>query len=174
MKAIFLILVAVLVISLAVPTTPAQRRRRAPARPNAAARAAEQKAEALRAARTRVAAQVNTLTQFLYLYGGIAKGIESTDKLAGTQEVSTAALEQNRRSKTKVIESLRNMRAGLDQLENDFRFNVAWKGYFPHVSGVAVLGETAESQAAANRFDDAGRSLLKAVNRLTDALIAMR
>jgi hypothetical protein len=38
---------------------------------------------------------------------------------------------------------------------------------------VADLGEMAESQAAASRFDDAGRSLLRAVNQMADALAAM-
>jgi hypothetical protein len=37
-----------------------------------------------------------------------------------------------------------------------------------------ALGEAAENQAAANRFDEAGRSLLKAVDQLADALAAMR
>jgi hypothetical protein len=39
---------------------------------------------------------------------------------------------------------------------------------------VALLGKTAETQAASNNFDQSGRTLLKAVDKLTDALVAMR
>jgi hypothetical protein len=66
------------------------------------------------------------------------------------------------------------MREGLDRLESDFRSNPALKSYYPYISGVAIMSETAENQAASNRFDEAGRSLLKVVSKLSDALAAMR
>ena len=39
----------------------------------------------------------------------------------------------------------------------------------PKLAGVARLGQTAESQAAAGTFDQSGRSLIAAVNKLADA-----
>ena len=45
-------------------------------------------------------------------------------------------------------------------------FNPALSSYFPYLSGVARTGETAEAQAAANRFDEAGKSLLKIIDQL--------
>jgi hypothetical protein len=154
---------------------PAQTRRRStPRRSTAAKRAAEKTAAEIQAARGRVAAQIKTLSHFLYLFGGIAKGIESTDQAARNREVSSAAIEQNERNKTGVRKSIRNVRDGLDKFEVEFRTNPALRNYQRYVSGVAVIGEMAESQAIAGRFDDAGKSLLRAVNQLADALAAMR
>ena len=153
----------------------AQRRRRSSPKRNAPVSkvTAVTPAEVL-AGRQQVAAQIKVLTQFLYLLGGITKGIESADQAARNREVSTAAIEQNERNKTKVRDSLRNIRAGLDKLEADFRFNTKLASYYSSLAGVARIGEMAENQAAANRFDEAGRSLVKAVNQLADTLAAMR
>lgn len=171
-KVFILILASIILLST---TASSQTRRRSTRRSTTASKAAAEKSSAeLLAARSRVAAQIKTLSQFLYLYGGIAKGIESADQAARSGEASQIAAEQNERTKTRVKESIRNVREGLDKLEADLRFNASVKTYFPYISGVARTAEVAESQAAANRFDEAGRSLLKAVNQLADALTAMR
>jgi hypothetical protein len=172
-KASILILASIILLST---TAPAQTRRRTTRRSAPASRAATEKSSAeLLAARGRVAAQIKTLSQFLYLYGGIAKGIESADQASRSGEASQVASEQNARTKARVKESIRNVRDGLDKLEADIRFGSdTVKNYYPYISGVARTAEMAESQAAANRFDEAGRSLLKAVNQLADALTAMR
>ncbi len=172
-KSLILILVTMIVLST---TALAQTRRRsAPKRKAPVVKPpTEQQLAEIRAGRERISSQIKTLSNFLYLYGGIAKGIESADQSARSGEASSVATQQNERTKTRVRESLKNIRAGLDKLEADFRFNAAWRSYYPHISGVALIGETAENQAAANRFDEAGRSLLQAVNKLADALSAMR
>ncbi|MFL6212555.1 MAG: hypothetical protein ACJ74J_01545 [Blastocatellia bacterium] len=173
-KAFIVILVCIITIVSASAT--AQTRRRSPARRNAsAAKAAAEKSSAeVKAGAARVAAQIKTLTHFVYLYGGIARGIASVDQAASQKEASPATIEQNNRNKAKVRESLTSLREGLDKLESDFRFNPSLSTYFPYLSGVAHAGETAETQAAANRFDDAGKSLLKIIDQLADALAAMR
>ena len=150
------------------------RRRSAPRRSAPAAKAIEKSSPEIRAASEQVLAQIKTLTRFLYLLGGIVKGIESADEATRNHEASAIVIEQNARNKTKVRESLRNVRVGLDKIEADFRSKPTLKKYYPHIAGVARIGEAAENQAAANRFDEAGRSLLKAVDQLAEALAAMR
>jgi hypothetical protein len=171
-KTLALILAFMIVSATAAPAQ--TRRRSTPRRSTAAKRAAEKTAAEIQAARASVVAQIKTLSHFLYLYGGIAKGIESADLAARNREASTAAINQNEQNKTRVKESLRNVVAGLDKLETEVRTNPALRSYQQYVAGVGRIGETAETQALANRFDEAGRSLLKAVNQLTDALAAMR
>jgi cell division protein FtsB len=172
-KALVALVCAVMILATAAA---AQTRRRGNARRNAsAAKAAAEKSSAtVRAGAARVAAQIKTLTHFVYLYGGIAKGIASVDQAAGQKEASPAAIEQNQRNKAKVRESITSLREALDKLESDFRFNPALAGYYPQLAGVARAGETAENLAAANRFDDAGKTLLQVIDRLADALAAMR
>jgi hypothetical protein len=46
--------------------------------------------------------------------------------------------------------------------------------YYINLAGVAQGAATAEQQATSNQFDQAGRSLIGVVSRLTDVLLAMR
>jgi type II secretory pathway pseudopilin PulG len=122
----------------------------------------------------RVADQIKVLSRFLYLLGGISKGIEAADAAARAGEATPAQVEQTERSKETVKNSLRNVREGLDKLEIDFRTNPDLLRYYTRLAGVAAGAATAEDQAAANQFEQAGRSLLAVVNRLTDVLLEMR
>ena len=174
MKKIFIFILATVIV-LQTTGLAQTRRRSAPRRKAPVVKPPTQQQLAdIRAGRERISSQIKTLSNFLYLYGGIAKGIESADLAARSGESSSVATQQNERTKAKVKESIKNVSDGLNKLETDFRFNAAWRSYYPNISGVALLGETAEHQAAANRFDEAGRSLLQAVNKLADALTAMR
>ena len=122
----------------------------------------------------RVADQIKVLTRFLYLLGGVAKGIEAADVAARAGEATPAQVQQTERSKATVKNSLQNVREGLDQLEIDFRTKPELQRFYTRLAGVAAGAATAEDQAAANQFDQAGRSLLNVVNRLTDVLLEMR
>lgn len=123
---------------------------------------------------TRVADQIKVLTRFLYLLGGVAKGIEAADAAARAGEATPQQVEQTQRSKASVKDSMRNVREGLDTLEIDFRTKPELLRYYTKLAGVAAGAAAAEDQAAANQFDQAGRSLLGVVNRLTDVLLEMR
>jgi hypothetical protein len=174
LKKVFLVILTCMVVSST--TVNSQTRRRSPSKSKARVTkaAVEKSAAEMKVGRERVAAQIKTLTHFVYLLGGIAKGIESVDLAVRNKEASPGAIEQNQRNKTSIRQSLRTVRDGLDRLESDFHYNTAWQNYYMYVSGVARLGEAAETQAAGNRFDEAGRTLLKAVGQLADALAAMR
>jgi hypothetical protein len=162
-------------IIMSTTATSQTRRRTAPRRSQSAAKAAAEKTAAeVKAGRERVAAQIKTLTHFLYLYGGITKGIESTEQATRESAASAVVLEQNERNKVKVRDGIRNVRAGLDKLEADFRFSPALRNYYTQLAGVASSAQAAENQAAANRFDEAGRSLLRVVSQLADTLALMR
>jgi len=123
---------------------------------------------------TRVAEQIKILTRFLYLLGGVSKGIEAADAAAQRGEANQAQIAQTAESKAKVKDSLRNVREGLDKLEIDFRATPELQRYYTSLAGVAAGAANAEDQAAAGQFDQAGRSLLGVVNRLTDVLLEMR
>jgi hypothetical protein len=123
---------------------------------------------------TRVADQIKNLTRFIYLLGGVAKGIEASDAAAQQGNASQTVVEQTQRSKATVKTSLQNVREGLDKLEIDFRTTPDLLRYYTTLAGVAAGAATAEDQAAAGQYEQAGRSLLGVVNRLTDVLLAMR
>lgn len=173
MKKVFILVLACILIS--ITTAASQTRKRGSAkRPAPSTTFAEKQQAEIRAGCVRIAVQIKALTQFLYLLGGISKTIESAEQATRNREPSQLTPEQIEQTKVKIKESVRNVRVGLDELERGFRFNPALTTFYPYLSGVAVIGKTAENQAAGNNFDESGRSLIRAVNKLTDALVAMR
>lgn len=172
LKRAFVLALACLLL-LSVPAA-SQTKRRSPKKPGASF-AEKQQAE-IRAGREQIALQVKALTQFLYLFGGITKGIEIAERAKSNREESVAGMssEQIQQTKAKVKDSIASVRTGLDKLESSFRLNPVLQSYYPSLSGVARIAQTAETQAAAGNFDQAGRSLIAAVSKLTDALLAIR
>ena len=122
----------------------------------------------------RVAGQIKNMTQFIYVLGGVAKGLEGVDDAAKRNEASPAVMEQTQRYKQQVRTSIQTLREAMDKLEIDFRTTPELQRYYISLAGVAESASIAEDQAAANKFEQAGRSLLGVVNRLTDVLLAMR
>jgi len=123
---------------------------------------------------SKIADQVKNLTRFLYVLGGVAKGIEEIDAAARSNQASPAALQKNEQNKAVVKSSLENVRVGLDQLEIYFRSTPELQGYYVKLVGSASGAADAEAQAAGGHFDQAGRTLLGVVNRLTDVLVLIR
>ena len=130
--------------------------------------------EAERGGAARVAEQIKILTRFIYLLGGVAKGLETVDDATSRNEASAAIIDQTKQNKVTVRASIRSVKDGLDKLEIDFRATPALQRYYIKLAGVASGAAKAEDLAAANQFDKAGRALLDVVNHLTDVLLAMR
>ena len=123
----------------------------------------------------RVADQIKVLTHFIYVLGGVAKGLEAfDDDAARGNQTSPAVIEQVKRNKQSVRTSIQKVRDSLDALELHFRTTPELQRYYIKLAGSAAGASTADDQAAANQFDKAGRTLLEVVNRLTDVLLEMR
>jgi len=171
----FILVFACIVLSSV--TADSQTRRRSPQKraPSTTTFAEKQQAE-IRAGREQIASQIKTLTQFLYLFGGISKSIETAEQVNRNREESSVGMPAERieQNKAKLRDSIKNVRTGLERMESSFRLNPVLQAYYPNIAGVSRLGQTAESQAAANNFDQAGRSLIAAVNKLADALVTIR
>ena len=155
-------------------TSFAQTRKRTTARQPTRATKPQPASNIQREGAARVADQIKTLTRFLYLLGGVAKGIEGVDEATQRNEASPAVVEQARKNKATIRTSIQNVREGLDQLEIDFRKTPELQRYYIKLAGVAAGAVSAEQQAAANQIDRAGRTLLGVVNQLTDVLLEMR
>lgn len=110
------------------------------------------------------------VTKFLYLLGGIAKGIEDIDK---DTKANRAALDKNTTNKNAVIQTIRNLRAGLAALEVDFRTKPLLRKYLLKIDGITALSAQAEDLAVAGRFSESGRPLVMIVEKLSDTLVAM-
>ena len=164
---------AVLAIVIFIPiSASAQTRKRPTSRP--AGTSADRAAVVRNSGAMRVADQIKVLSRFIYLLGGVAKGLENVDEAVRRNEASPAVLQQAEQNKATVRNSIRNVREGLDKLEVDFRATPELQPYYIKLAGSAAGAATAEQQAANNQFDASGRSLLTVINRLTDVLLIIR
>ena len=136
--------------------------------------AAPKAADVQRDGAARIAEQIKILTRFIYLLGGVAKGLETVDDAARRNEAPAAIIDQAKQNKATVRASIQSVREGLDKLEIDFRATPELQRYYIRLAGVAAGAANAEDLAAANQFDKAGRTLLEVVNHLTDVLLEMR
>jgi len=168
---IIALLLATIVLS---PVTSFSQTRKRSATKSSRASATPKAAEIQRDGASRVADQIKILTRFIYLLGGVAKGLEGVDDATRRNEASQAIVEQATKNKVTVRNSIQSVREGLDKLEIDFRATPELQRYYIRLAGVAAGAATAEDLAAANQFDKAGRTLLEVVNHLTDVLLEMR
>jgi hypothetical protein len=168
-------IIALLIVTITLfPVTGFSQTRKRTATKSSRAGATPKAGEIQRQGAARVADQIKILTRFIYLLGGVAKGLEGVDDATRRNEASTAIVEQATRNKATVRNSIQSVREGLDKLEIDFRATPELQRYYIRLAGVAAGAATAEDLAAANQFDKAGRTLLEVVNHLTDVLLEMR
>ena len=123
-------------------------------------------------AANKVANQIKNLSAFLFLLGGIAKGIEQID-ITSKNDSASPVVKQNEQNKIKLRSTFSDFRVGLDALEIYFRSTPALQTYYVKLAGSAAGAADAEALANQGQFDRAGRALLGVVNRLTDVLVIM-
>ena len=121
----------------------------------------------------KVSIQIKNTTKFLYNLGGIAKGIEDIDKAVRDKKASREVAAQNNQFKRDVLQSIRNLRAGLIALEIDFRTEDELKPFLLKIQGISDISGRAEDYALNGQFDESGKTLLIVVEKLADTLAAM-
>jgi hypothetical protein len=120
----------------------------------------------LNAIRLQLAEQVKDMTRFLYLYGRVSKDLELTSAQTNSSDVAA-------RGKASLVQSIRDLRDRLDNLEGQFRFTQGLEPKYRLIQGVSRRAEEAASFADAGRYDQAGRTLVEISNQLADVLIEL-
>ncbi|MGI8641738.1 MAG: hypothetical protein ACR2MG_17560 [Pyrinomonadaceae bacterium] len=121
----------------------------------------------------KVSVQIKNVSKFIYVLGGIAKSIEDIDKEAKTGRVSPEITGKNTKFKQSVIQSIRNLRAGLVALEIEFRTKPALRNYLFQIQGISDMTGVAEDQATGGQLTDSGKTLLQVIEKLSDTLAAL-
>lgn len=124
-------------------------------------------------ARMKVAERIKIISEFLYVYGGIANQVEVTEAQARDAGSSRDLTSLANRSRAALRNSLRDVREGLDQLEFEFRTTPNLQRHYGRLVGIAAAAAEAEELAGSNQLKPAGRKLLLVVNQLADTLAAM-
>lgn len=145
------------------------RKRTSTATKTAAATAAN--AAEIKSSAEKVSTQIKNVTKFVYVLGGIAKSIEEIDRDAKTKKLSQGALNLNDTNKKLVLQSLRNVTAGLAALESEFRAKPALRNYNFQIQGISDMSMQAENLASGGQFTDSGKMLLAIVEKLSDTLV---
>lgn len=172
MKRIQMIVLACLIL-LTAQSVYGQTRRRTTSGRRARAAATRNQSEAVptATAATRLAEQIKSIGRFLYLYGPISKELAASEAAAGAAASSTETLQRN---KARLREAFHNYRVQMDELETTFSSSSELRPYYTKLLGVAASAGQAEDSVAASRYDQAGRSLLDVMNRLTDVLVDIK
>lgn len=148
-------------------------RRRTPAKPQPKVVTTDTTAKSeMRTSADKVSIQIKNSTKFLFLLGSVANGIESIDKDVKAGKVSREIRDKNEQFKRDVMQSLRNLQAGLNQLEIEFRAKPALKTY-SQIHGISEMSRQAEDLANAGQFTESGKMLLIVVEKLADTLAAL-
>jgi hypothetical protein len=127
----------------------------------------------LRFAKEKVSNQRANVTRFVDVMAPIVASIETLDKENKIRKISKKSFDDNEANKKKVLEAIRGLRAGLVNLENEFRSKPALRKFLPQLEGIAALSAQSEDAAFAGRFVDARKPLLAAAGKLSDTMAVM-
>jgi hypothetical protein len=122
----------------------------------------------------QVAEQIKNVSKFIYIYGKIVNGLEVAEEQERQGKVSPTAATKNRESRDAIVTSIRNLKAGLANLGRNFQGNPRLQVQYLKLNNAVDAVNDAERLASAGKYDDAGKSLVTAVDRLTDTVIALR
>lgn len=120
----------------------------------------------MRAVREKVDNQIENVTRFQAILGPVAAGIEDFERNAKNKKMTKAEFDANELNKRKVMQAIRNLRAGLASLETDFRTKPELKKYLPNIQGITDISARCEQLGAAGQFAEAGRSLTPIIDKL--------
>lgn len=121
-----------------------------------------------------VAEQIKIVTRFVYVYGKVANGLELAEEQLKRGELSPTAQANNRKTKDAVVTNINGVRTGLETLASRFQANVRLQVQYLKLSYAAEAAANAERLVTMGRFDEAGKSLVVAVERLAEVMQALR
>jgi phage tail tube protein FII len=88
--------------------------------------------------------------------------------------LSPELIEKNRQTKAGVVNGIAGLKAGIDKLDAAFKNNPKLQVQYVNLFGVSESVVRARDLAANNQFDEAGRALIAAVERLTNILLEIK
>jgi hypothetical protein len=125
---------------------------------------------------TETANTLKAITKFLFLYGKIANGMEVAEDQAKRSRAPLPAnvIEQNIRNKNGVLSGLTGLREQVDKLGLLLQANPRLQVPYVNLAGVTQKIAEAQGLVQNNQFDEAGRSLVTAAERLTEILLQVK
>jgi len=128
----------------------------------------------MRAEASQVATQIKNVSNFIYVYGKIVNSLEVADEQVKNKQTSPEIQAKNQKSKDALILRISDLRAGLENVTKSFQANPRMQVQYLKLTYATDAVLNAQRLAAAGKYDEAGKSLVTSVERLTDAMVSMR
>lgn len=131
----------------------------------------------LRAEATQVSEQLKLLTRFIYVYGKTANGLEMAElqaKQEATPDLQAKLQAKNAQTRSALVASIGSLKDGVDRVGQRFHDNPYLQIQYLKVLSASEAIVSAQQLASGGKFDEAGRTLVAAAERLADATVATR
>ena len=124
--------------------------------------------------RTKVAEQISIVSRFIFVYGKVTNGFETAMEQEKTNQASPEVIARNQLSREKLVANIGNLKTGIDDLGRTFQSDSRLQVQYLKLTGAADSIASAQNAVRAGRFEDGGKALVQAVERLTDTVIAIK
>jgi hypothetical protein len=121
-----------------------------------------------------VAEQIKLITRFTFVYGKVMNSLEMAAEEEKKGRASAAVIEQTRKGREALVANIADLALGLDKVVARLQANPRLQVQYLKVSYAVEPLSNARQNAAAGQLNEAGKWLVLSVERLTDALLALR
>ncbi len=126
------------------------------------------------ARKEKVGVQISNVTKFIYVYGKVVNGLEFAAEQAKTNPATDVVAAKNQQAKDGVVANISNLKAGIDNLARSFQSDTRLQVQYLKLTGATDAVASAQQAAGAARYDEAGKFLVTAVEKLTEALLSVK
>jgi hypothetical protein len=121
-----------------------------------------------------VAEQITILSRFVFVYGKVVNTLEVARDKAQQNQTSAEIEARNRQSVGKLVRGIRGLADGIDNLAMTFKAEDRLQIQYLKIAAAKDAVAEASQMAAADKFEEAGTSLIVAIERLTETIISMK
>ena len=121
-----------------------------------------------------VSEQITILSRFVFVYGKVVNTLEVARDKAQQNQTSAEIEARNRQSVGKLVRGIRGLADGIDNLAMTFKAEDRLQIQYLKIAAAKDAVAEASQMAAADKFEEAGTSLIVAIERLTETIISMK
>ena len=125
-------------------------------------------------AANKVAEQLKLVSKYIFVYGKVANGLELAADQAKRGEVSPTITARNQQVKDSTAANIAALKEGIDKVGAELKANDRLQVQYLKLTGASDAVANAHQLATAGSFDEAGKALVLAVEKLTETIISLR
>ncbi|MFM8395342.1 MAG: hypothetical protein ACKOB4_15620, partial [Acidobacteriota bacterium] len=123
---------------------------------------------------SEVAEQIRLLSRFLFVYGKVANGLEVAREQAARKQTSPAIEARNRQTREGLVAGIDRLAGSIENLTESFKDDPQMQIQYLRIAGARDAVSEAADLANRQLYEEAGQSLVTAIERLTETIISMK